>query len=107
MYDGGKQVAFARAVTDSATFCWIADVIVDEGHRGRGVGTWLVEVITAEVGQSGVRRFVLATRDAHGVYEKAGFGALRAPHMWMEIDARPERPDPEEIARDVRRLDEA
>jgi GNAT superfamily N-acetyltransferase len=97
VYDDADQIGFARAVTDGATFCWIADVIVDEAYRGRGVGTWLVRVITEELAKDGVQRFVLATRDAHGVYERIGFSGLRIPEIWMEIDGRPERPNAADI----------
>ncbi len=85
--DGG-QVAFARAVTDGATFAWIADVYVDRAHRGRGLGTWLVGTLCARLRERGVYRLVLATRDAHGVYARLGFGPLARPERWMEIDRR-------------------
>ena len=88
---GDRQAAFARAVTDAATFAWICDVFVDEQHRGRGLGTWLVESIVADLAADGVQRFVLATRDAHEVYRRCGFAALEGADRWMEIDQRPTR----------------
>jgi predicted GNAT family acetyltransferase len=84
----GTLVGIARAVTDHATFGWIADVYIDRGHRGRGLGTWLVGELTRELLDEGIPRVVLATRDAHGVYEKIGFRPLAAPERWMEIDRR-------------------
>jgi len=74
VYDkaAGRQVGFARVVTDRATFAWICDVFIDEGHRGRGLGKWLMACVTAH---PDVRNSVsfLGTRDAHGLYEKFGF----------------------------------
>jgi GNAT superfamily N-acetyltransferase len=70
----GEQAGFARAVTDGATFAWIADVFVLEPHRGRGLGVWLVEAVLAHPEVSGVRRVMLGTADAHGLYERFGFG---------------------------------
>ncbi len=86
---GGAQVGFARAVTDRATFAWLCDVYIDPAHRGRGLGTWLAEVATRHLIEEGVRRVVLATRDAHGIYEKVGFTPLVTPHSWMEVRPAP------------------
>jgi GNAT superfamily N-acetyltransferase len=80
----GAQAGFARAVTDGATFAWIADVFVLEPHRGRGLGVWLMQTVLAHPDLQGLRRIVLATLDAHGVYERLGFAALRHPERWME-----------------------
>ncbi len=87
----GQQVAFARAVTDEATFAWICDVFVEEQHRGHGLGSWLVESIVEDLEAVGVQRFVLATRDAHEVYRRRGFAALEGADRYMEIDLRPTR----------------
>lgn len=89
VFAGTAQVAFARAVTDGATFGWICDVFVDAGHRGRGLGTWLVDSIIEDLSGQGVARFLLATRDAHEVYRRAGFAALDGADRYMEIDRRP------------------
>jgi GNAT superfamily N-acetyltransferase len=86
-----QQAAFARAVTDEATFAWICDVFVDEDHRGRGLGTWLVESIIEDLAGAGVQRFLLATRDAHEVYRRCGFVPMEGTDRWMEIDRRPTR----------------
>lgn len=84
----GVQVAFARAVTDSATFAWLCDVYVDRQERGRGLGTWLATVARDELLSRGVRRVLLITRDAHGVYAQAGFQPLPDPDRWMVADRR-------------------
>jgi GNAT superfamily N-acetyltransferase len=91
VFAGAEQVAFARVVTDGATFGWICDVFVDSGHRGRGLGTWLVAGIVADLTARGILRLLLATRDAHEVYRRAGFTELEGPGRFMEIDRRPAR----------------
>jgi GNAT superfamily N-acetyltransferase len=73
--DGG-QAGFARAVTDRATFAYLADVFVLPAHRGRGLGVWLVETMLAHPDLQGLRRIELATVDAHGLYERFGFRPL-------------------------------
>jgi GNAT superfamily N-acetyltransferase len=87
----GAQVAFARAVTDGATFAWVCDVFVEESVRGLGLGRWLVGHIVQTLEQAGVARVVLATRDAHEVYAAVGFQPLANPVTWMERDRRPQR----------------
>ena len=69
----GAQAGFARVVTDRATFAYLADVFVLQPHRGRGLGVWLVERIVAHPDLQGLRRFHLATADAHGLYARFGF----------------------------------
>ena len=81
----GEQVAVARAVTDGATFAWLCDVYVDPDARGTGVGTWMVDAISDHLRSFGVRRVLLATHDAHGVYAKVGFRPLAKPDQWMEL----------------------
>ena len=88
----GEQVALTRATTDYATFAWLGDVVVDPEWRGRGIGKWLVAEVVAHLREQGVPRFVLATRDAHTVYEAAGFEPVRYPSFWMELDLRADRP---------------
>ncbi|CAL9392780.1 GNAT family N-acetyltransferase [Streptomyces sp. enrichment culture] len=87
VYDtaSGEQVAYARVVTDRATFAWLCDVYVDPSVRGKGVGTALVTAVREEVRSYGVRRVLLATHDAHGVYEKIGFAPLARPEHWMVL----------------------
>ena len=85
LYEGPKQVGFARVVTDRATYAYLADVFVLEPHRGKGLGKWLVEVILAHPDLSGLRRWGLVTRDAHGIYSQHGFTPLSHPERHMEI----------------------
>ena len=85
IYQGKDQVGFARVVTDRATFAYLADVYVLESHRGKGLSKWLMEVILAHPGLQGLRRFLLATRDAHGLYRLFGFTPLAKPEAFMEI----------------------
>ncbi|NNN01758.1 MAG: GNAT family N-acetyltransferase [Acidimicrobiaceae bacterium] len=87
--EGGEMVAFTRVVTDQATIAWVSDVFVEEHHRGQGIGTWMVGELTQFWTLAGVPRFLLVTRDAHGVYEKVGFTPLADPSRFMEIDRRP------------------
>lgn len=79
----GRQVAYARVVTDHANFAWLCDVYVDRDHRGRGLGTRLVATVTETLDPFGIRRILLATRDAHEVYAGFGFEPLPDPTMWM------------------------
>ena len=81
----GQQVAFARLVTDKATFAYLADVYVLEEHRGKGLTRRMMEAIKAHPELQGLRRIMLATRDAHGLYAKFGFKPLTAPDRMMEI----------------------
>jgi GNAT superfamily N-acetyltransferase len=84
-YDGDQPVGFARVVTDTATFGWICDVFVLENRRGQGVGKFLVECVRSHPALSGIRRLLLATRDAHELYRRyGGFSELKAPERWME-----------------------
>ena len=85
LYDHSRQVGFARVITDSATFAYLADVFIDEELRGNGLSKWLVEVIMSHPSVQGLRRFMLATRDAHGLYKKFGFTPLTSPERWMQI----------------------
>jgi GNAT superfamily N-acetyltransferase len=89
IYCGGRQVGFARVITDRATFGYLADVYILEEHRGQGLADRLMEKIRRHPDLQGLRRMMLATRDAHGLYEKHGFTALAAPDRMMEIH----RPD--------------
>jgi GNAT superfamily N-acetyltransferase len=80
-----RTIGFARAITDRATYAYLADVYVDASRRGRGLGTWLVECVLAHPDLQGLRRLALVTRDAHGLYAKFGFTALAAPERHLEI----------------------
>ena len=84
IYEGSRQVGFARVVTDFATVAYVGDVFVLEPWRGRGLSRWLMETITSHPELQGFRRWILLTRDAHGLYTKFGFTPLGAPDRWME-----------------------
>lgn len=90
VYEGKEQVGVARIVSDTATFAWLCDVFVDSDYRGRGIGTWLAEASVEWAERNGVKRIILATRDAHEVYSRAGFEPLNNPERWMIIDKRPQ-----------------
>ncbi|TXC72334.1 GNAT family N-acetyltransferase [Sphingomonas ginsenosidivorax] len=92
-YDRDVQVGFARAITDHATFAWIADVWVDESVRGRGLARRMVGWFVDHPRFAGIRRIGLVTADAHGVYEAIGFHAPLRPERYME------RLDPDTAAR--------
>lgn len=84
IYKGREQVGFARVVSDKATFAWIGDVYVLDAHRGHGLGKWLMECIVGHPELHGLRRWMLATRDAHGLYAQTGFTPLSDPGRFME-----------------------
>lgn len=84
VYRDGRQIAFARVVTDYATYGWLCDVFVDSLARGDGTGKWLVESVLAHPDLRGLRRIMLATRDAHELYRRyGGFDSLPNPDIWM------------------------
>jgi GNAT superfamily N-acetyltransferase len=84
LYDADRQVGFARVISDYATFGYLADVFVVESHRGRGLATWFMETVMSHPDLEGIRRWMLVTRDAHGLYRKVGFTALSHPERIME-----------------------
>jgi GNAT superfamily N-acetyltransferase len=79
------QVGFCRIISDRATFAYLADVFVLEDHRGRGLARWMVAAVRAHPELQGLRRWILATRDAHAVYAAVGFAPLAAPERFMEV----------------------
>jgi GNAT superfamily N-acetyltransferase len=85
LYRDTTQVGFARMVTDRATFAYLADVYVLEPHRGRGLGKWLVGCVLSHPALHGLRRSMLATRDAHELYRQFGYRPLAHPERLMEI----------------------
>ncbi|HKD64188.1 MAG TPA: GNAT family N-acetyltransferase [Candidatus Acidoferrales bacterium] len=85
LFQGTQQIGLARVVTDRATYAYLCDVYVLEEFRGKGLGVWLMKCVTSHPDLQGLRRFSLATRDAHGLYEKFGFAALKKPQSLMEI----------------------
>jgi GNAT superfamily N-acetyltransferase len=84
LYHDSGQVGLARIVTDGATFAWLCDVFVLEEHRGGGLGKWLIGAVMAHPQLRDIRRIILATRDAHGLYRQHGFAPLAQPDLWME-----------------------
>ena len=93
MFDSNRQIGFARVISDRTTFAYLADVFIIAEYRGGGLATWLIECVVAHPDLQNLRRWMLATRDAHGLYEKVGFTALRRPEVFME------RHDPDVYAR--------
>jgi GNAT superfamily N-acetyltransferase len=85
LYVGGTQVGLTRAVTDRATFAWVCDVFVLPAHRGRGLAHWMIETLRAHPDLAEIRRFMLATADAHHVYADCGFTPISDPGRYMEI----------------------
>ncbi len=84
LYEETQQIGFARVVTDYCTFAWLADVFILNQYRGRGLSKWLIEVILDHPALESMRRWVPATRDAHGLYRQFGFAPMRQPERWME-----------------------
>lgn len=84
LYHGNRQIGLARVITDLATFAYLCDVYVLEEYRGRGLGKWLIEGVVNDPALASLRRWLLATRDAHGLYRRTGFTELKAPDRWME-----------------------
>lgn len=85
VFHNGLQVGFARLITDSATFAYLADVYILEEHRGKGLSKKLIKTIINHPQLQGLRRMVLATYDAHTLYEKFGFKQLANPQTFMEL----------------------
>jgi N-acetylglutamate synthase-like GNAT family acetyltransferase len=85
VYHHKDQIGFARMITDGATFAYLADVFIDEKYRGRGLSKWLIENILSHPDLQGLRRVMLATKDAHSLYKKFGFTQLTNAERWMQI----------------------
>lgn len=79
-----QQVAFARVITDNATFAYLADVFVVANHRKKGLSKWMMETIIQHPAIKNVRRFMLATKDAHELYKKYGFNSIEKPERLMQ-----------------------
>ncbi len=86
LYHQAAQIGFARAITDRATFAYLADVFVLPAYRGRGLGKWLISCVQSHPDLKGLRRWLLATADAHDLYRSQGFSPLRNPQWFMEIN---------------------
>jgi GNAT superfamily N-acetyltransferase len=87
VYHQNKQAGFARVVTDNATFAYICDVFILAGYQRLGLSKWLMQTIKQHPDLQGLRRWSLATLDAHGLYTQFGFTELARPDRWMEIFA--------------------
>jgi len=85
VYAQGKQIGFARVISDYATYAYIGDVFVLEAHRGHGLCKWMMECIMRHPHLQGLRRWSLVTRDAHGLYSQFGFTPLQKPDRYMEL----------------------
>lgn len=84
VFEGARQIGFARVITDYATFAYLADVFIIDEFRRRGLAKWLMECVVSHPSLQGLRRWTLATRDAHWLYAKYGFTPLQMPDRWME-----------------------
>ena len=85
VYHGNKQVGLARVISDKATFAYLADVFIDENYRGKGLSKWLMETILKHPDLQGLRRILLTTKDAHGLYSQFGFTLINNPERYMII----------------------
>jgi GNAT superfamily N-acetyltransferase len=83
VYDDRRQIGFARVVSDYTTFAWLCDVFILEEYRGQGIGKWLMETVITHADLQGLKRWMLATRDAHGLYRQFGFTPIENPERWM------------------------
>lgn len=93
--EDSTMIGVTRIISDHATFAYFCDVFVDDAYRGKGIGPWLTRTIVEELQDIGINRFLLATKDKHAVYRKAGFIPVARPSVWMEIDNRPTKPPAE------------
>ncbi|MBE7436199.1 MAG: GNAT family N-acetyltransferase [Anaerolineales bacterium] len=84
LYDGERQIGFARVVTDRAIFAYLCDVFIHEDYRGRELGKWMMKCVMSHPDLQGMKRWCLLTRDAHGLYNQFGFTELGNPSRWME-----------------------
>ncbi len=85
VYQYKTQIGFARVITDKATFAYIADVFILPEFRGKGLSKWLIQTILSHADLQGLRRWSLATADAHGLYSQFGFTEITRPERWMEM----------------------
>jgi GNAT superfamily N-acetyltransferase len=85
LFHESRQIGFARVVTDRATFAWLGDVFVLDEFRGEGLGKWMIESLLTHPDLQGLRRILLGTRDAHGLYTQFGFTPLGDPSRFLEI----------------------
>ncbi len=84
LYDGDRQIGLARIVSDYAVFAYLCDVFIHEDYRAHGLGKWLMQTVHSHPDLQGVRRWLLTTRDAHGLYAQYGWKPLPNPEYWMQ-----------------------
>jgi N-acetylglutamate synthase-like GNAT family acetyltransferase len=82
----GEQIGIGRAITDGVTFAYLCDVFVAEPYRDKQIGAWMLSCMLADLRDAKIRQVLLATRDAHSLYRRAGFHALNRPERWLELD---------------------
>ena len=85
LYDGNRQIGLARVVSDYAVVAYLCDVFIHEDYRAHGLGKWLIETVMNHPDLQGLRRWTLATRDAHDLYRQFGWNDMQSPENWMEI----------------------
>ncbi len=85
LYCGREQVGLARVITDYATFAYLGDVYIRPDHQGKGLGKWLISCVMKSRPLKGVKRWLLATKDAHGLYRPFGFKLDRRKNRWMRL----------------------
>src|SRR5574341_2220836 len=85
LYDGNKQIGLARVVSDYAIFAYLCDVFIHEDYRAHGLGKWLLQTIMEHPDLREMRRWVLVTNDAHGLYKQYGFTSIEDPEHWMQM----------------------
>src|SRR5688500_5375418 len=85
LYDAEKQIGLARVISDYAIFAYLCDVFIHEAYRAHGLGKWLMQTVHSHPDLQGLRRWTLATRDAHSLYNQFGWTSINDPDNWMEI----------------------
>ena len=85
VYDGERQIGVARVVTDYSIFAYLCDVFIDEDYRAHGLGKWLIQTIMGYPDLKEMRRWMLVTTDAHGLYKQFGFTSIEDPEHWMQL----------------------
>ncbi|MBI5354099.1 MAG: GNAT family N-acetyltransferase [Chloroflexi bacterium] len=84
LYEGSRQIGIARVVSDFAIFAYLCDVFIHEDYRAHGLGKWLIQSVLEHPDLINVRRWLLATNDAHGLYQQFGFTPMTEPEKWMQ-----------------------
>lgn len=85
VYHGDRQIGYARIISDYTTIAYLADVFILAEYRGNGLSKWLIKTIQSHPDLQGLRRWILLTKDAHGLYKQSGWSEIAQPELWMEI----------------------